>query len=58
MSPVKRNLKEAVKSRIGSNPGSFIRKIASALNSTCYGVRTTMKKICILNLTNITDVRN
>ena len=43
MSPVKRNLKEAVKSRIDSNPDSSTRKIAAALNSTYYSVRTTMK---------------
>ena len=44
VSTVKRNLKKPVKSRIDSNPGSSIRKIASALNSTYYSVRTSMKK--------------
>ena len=43
MSPVKWNLKETVKSRIDSNPRSSIWKKASALNSTYYSVRTTMK---------------
>ena len=41
MSPVKRNLKEAVKSRIDSNSGSSIRKIAYSVRRYDYEKRYT-----------------
>ena len=60
VSSVKRNLKEAVKIRIDLNPGSSIRKIASALNSIYYSVCSTMKKDLHLKPYNYhrTDARN